>query len=106
MSAPFERYILVGDDDFRKTVARFTGENGDRQARLVEIVRDVVATHSVTPAQVALAWVLSRGEHRVPIFGTTKAARVDESAGALTVQLTPNDLEKLDAPAMMGLLNG
>ncbi len=107
----------LGDDDFRKTVPRFVGEDGERNARLVKIVREVAATHGATPAQVALAWVLSRGEHVVPIPGTTKAARVDENAGALTVQLTPADFEKLDtiadrttgdryAPAMMGLLNG
>jgi aryl-alcohol dehydrogenase-like predicted oxidoreductase len=107
----------LGDDDFRKTVPRFTGEDGDRNARLVKIVREVAATRGVTPAQVALAWVLSRGEHLVPIPGTTKAARVEENAGALSVRLTPDDVEKLDAiaarttgdryaPAMMGLLNG
>jgi aryl-alcohol dehydrogenase-like predicted oxidoreductase len=106
----------LGADDFRKTNPRFAGENGERNARLVEIVREVAAKHGATPAQVALAWVLRRGEHTVPIFGTTKAARVDENAGALTVQLSPDDLEKLDAiaerttgdryaPAMMGLLN-
>ena len=106
----------LGDDDFRKTNPRFAGENGERNARLVEIVRDVAAAHGVTPAQIALAWLLSRGEHVVPIFGTTKAARVDENAGALTLHLRPADLEKLEAiaerttgdryaPAMMELLN-
>lgn len=106
----------LGDDDFRKTNPRFAGENGRRNARLVEIVRQVAARHGATPAQVALAWVLSRGEHVVPIFGTTKAERVDEDAAALTVQLVPDDLEKLDAiaertsgdryaPAMMEFVN-
>jgi aryl-alcohol dehydrogenase-like predicted oxidoreductase len=106
----------LGDDDFRKTNPRFAGENGERNARLVEIVREVAAAHGVTPAQVALAWVLGRGEHLVPIPGTTKAARVDENAGAVTVRLSPGDLEKLDAiaerttgdryaPPMMELLN-
>lgn len=106
----------LGADDFRKTNPRFAGENGERNARLVEIVREVAAKHGVTPAQVALAWVLRRGEHTVPIFGTTKAARVEENAGALSVQLGPDDFQKLDAiaehttgdryaPAMMELLN-
>jgi aryl-alcohol dehydrogenase-like predicted oxidoreductase len=106
----------LGDDDFRKTNPRFAGENGRRNARLVEIVRQVAARHGATPAQVALAWVLSRGEHVVPIFGTTKAERVDEDAAALTVQLAPDDLEELDAiaertsgdryaPAMMEFVN-
>ncbi|MDB5092263.1 MAG: Aldo/keto reductase [Candidatus Eremiobacteraeota bacterium] len=123
--SPLGRGFLTGtvdvqsldDDDFRKTVPRFTGADGERNARLVTIVREVAAAHGITPAQVALAWVMSRGEHVVPIPGTTKAARVDENAGALAVRLTQADVEKLDsiaerttgdryAPAMMGLLNG
>jgi aryl-alcohol dehydrogenase-like predicted oxidoreductase len=106
----------LGDDDFRKSNPRFAGENGERNARLVEIVREIAAARGATPAQIALAWVLSRGDNMVPIPGTTKAARVDENAGALAVRLGPDDLEKLDAiaerttgdryePAMMGLLN-
>jgi aryl-alcohol dehydrogenase-like predicted oxidoreductase len=106
----------MGDDDFRKSNPRFAGENGERNARLVEIVREIAAARGATPAQIALAWVLSRGDNMVPIPGTTKAARVDENAGALAVRLGPDDLEKLDAiaertagdryePAMMGLLN-
>jgi aryl-alcohol dehydrogenase-like predicted oxidoreductase len=107
----------LGDDDFRKTVPRFLGDNVERNARLVDIVREVATKHGATPAQVALAWVLSRGEYMVPIFGTTKAARVEENAGAINVKLTPNDIEKLDAiaerttgdryaPALMDLVNG
>jgi aryl-alcohol dehydrogenase-like predicted oxidoreductase len=107
----------LGDDDFRKTNPRFAGENGENNARLVEIVREVAAAHGATPAQIALAWVLSRGEHLVPIPGTTKAARVEENAGSLDIHLGADDLKKLDsiaerttgdryAPAMMGLLNG
>jgi aryl-alcohol dehydrogenase-like predicted oxidoreductase len=105
--SPLGRGFLTGtvnvqslsDDDFRKTVPRFLGEDGERNARLVEIVREVAAKHGATPAQVALAWVLSRGEHLVPIPGTTKAARVEENAGAFNVHLTPDDFRKLDAIA-------
>ncbi|HEV3086256.1 MAG TPA: aldo/keto reductase [Candidatus Elarobacter sp.] len=122
--SPLGRGFLTGtvdpsslaDDDFRKTNPRFAGENGQRNARLVEIVREVAAKHRATPAQVALAWVLSRGEHVVPIFGTTKAERVDENAAAVTLLLDPDDLGKLDAiaartkgdryaPGMMELVN-
>lgn len=105
--SPLGRGFLTGtievkslpDDDFRKTNPRFAGENGEHNARLLQIVREVAAKHDATPAQVALAWVLSRGEHVVPIFGTTKASRVEENAGALTVQLGTDDLEKLDVIA-------
>jgi aryl-alcohol dehydrogenase-like predicted oxidoreductase len=89
----------LGADDFRLTQPRFTGENGARNAAIVEIVRSVATKHGATPAQVALAWVLSRGEHMVPIPGTTKAARVDENAGALALHLDEDDLQRLDGIA-------
>ncbi len=106
----------LGDDDFRKTNPRFAGESGERNAQLLDIVKQVADRHGATPAQVALAWVLSRGEHIVPIFGTTKSSRVDENVGALDVALTPEDMQQLDAiaartagdryaPEMMHLLN-
>jgi aryl-alcohol dehydrogenase-like predicted oxidoreductase len=86
----------LGESDFRRTNPRFAGENADRNAAIVEIVRGVATKHGVTPAQIALAWVLSRGEDLVPIPGTTKAARVEENAGALAVRLDEDDLRRLD----------
>ena len=105
--SPLGRGFLTGtvdasalaQNDFRRTLPRFTGENVDRNAALVETVRAVAAKHGATPAQVALAWVLSRGEHLVPIPGTTKAARVDENAGALALALDADDLRSLDGLA-------
>jgi aryl-alcohol dehydrogenase-like predicted oxidoreductase len=106
--SPLGRGFLTGTvdvqslsaNDFRRTVPRFNGENVEHNARLVEIVREVAKAHGATPAQIALAWVLSRGEYMVPIFGTTKAARVDENAGALNVKLTAEDFKKLDTIAL------
>ena len=107
----------LGDDDWRKTNPRFAGDNGEQNLHVVAIVREVAAAHDATPAQVALAWVLSHGEHIVPIFGTTKPERVEENARAVNLTLTPSDRERLDAiaaqtsgdrylPEMMTLLNG
>ncbi|HYW52545.1 MAG TPA: aldo/keto reductase [Dongiaceae bacterium] len=101
--SPLGRGFLTGavqpdaltENDFRRTHPRFAGENGARNAALVEIVKRVAAKHGATPAQIALAWVLSRGEDLVPIPGTTKAARVDENAGALRVRLDEDDLREL-----------
>jgi len=103
--SPLGRGFLTGTvtrdtlapDDFRRNNPRF--EHEDANARLVEIVRGVATKHGVTPAQIALAWVLGRGEHIIPIPGTTKAARVDENAGALNVNLDADDLHALDAIA-------
>ncbi len=105
--SPLGRGFLTGtvspdalpESDFRRTNPRFAGENGERNAAIVEIVRSVATKHGATPAQVALAWVLGRGEDLVPIPGTTKAARVDENAGALNVQLDEDDLRRLEAIA-------
>ena len=87
------------ESDFRRNHPRFAGDNGERNAAIVEIVREVAAKHGATPAQVALAWVLGRGEDLVPIPGTTKAARVDENAGALGLRLDEDDLRRLDTLA-------
>ena len=105
--SPLGRGFLTGavspealtGDDFRRTQPRFTGDNAARNAALVEIVRSVAAKHGATPAQVALAWVLGRGDHLVPIPGTTKAARVEENAGALALHLDDDDLQRLDGIA-------
>ena len=105
--SPLGRGFLTGTvdasalakDDFRRTLPRFAGDNVERNAALVETVRAVAAKHGATPAQVALAWVLSRGEDLVPIPGTTKAARVDENAGALALRLDADDQRQLDVLA-------
>ncbi len=89
----------LGSDDFRRTHPRFAGENGAHNAALVDVVKSVAAKHDATPAQVALAWVLGRGEDLVPIPGTTKASRVEENARALELRLDDEDLARLDSLA-------
>jgi aryl-alcohol dehydrogenase-like predicted oxidoreductase len=90
---------MLSESDFRRTNPRFAGENADRNAALVEIVKRVAAKHGATPAQVALAWVLGRGEDIVPIPGTTKPERVEENAGALRIRLDDEDLQQLEGIA-------
>ncbi len=81
--------------DYRHTTPRFVGDNRAANLRLVEALMAVATQRGCTPAQAALAWVLSRGDDVVPIPGTTKAARIDENAGALFVELGAADLEQL-----------
>jgi aryl-alcohol dehydrogenase-like predicted oxidoreductase len=105
--SPLGRGFLTGTvtpdaldaSDFRRTNPRFSGDAATNNAKLVEIVKTVAAKHKATPAQIALAWVLSRNKHFVPIPGTTKAARVDENAGALQITLDADDRAKLDSIA-------
>jgi len=89
----------LGEDDFRRHHPRFEGSNGERNVALIEIVRGIATKHGVTPAQVALAWVLSRGDEIVPIPGTTKASRVDENVAALEVRLDDEDHRALETIA-------
>jgi len=83
------------DDDWRKTNPRFIGENFDRNLKLVDEVRAIGAEIGATPAQTALAWILTRGEDFAPIPGTRRVGRVEENIGADAVELTPDQIERL-----------
>ena len=87
----------IGEGDFRRGVPRFQGENLDQNLRLVDEVKAVAAARGVTPAQVALAWLLAKGDDVVPIPGTKRPQRLDENLGAVDVELTTDDLARLDA---------
>ena len=84
-------------DDYRRTNPRFMGDNFARNLKLVDAVRAMASARGCTPAQLALAWVLARGEHVVPIPGTRRVANLDDNLGALEVTLTAQDLAGIDA---------
>ena len=83
--------------DFRAHLPRFNGENLDANLRLVEALREVAADRGATVAQVAVAWVLSRGEDVVPLVGARRRDRLEEVLGALEVDLTAEDLAAVEA---------
>ena len=85
------------DDDWRKTNPRFTGANFARNLALVEEVRAIGAEAGATPAQTALAWILTRGDDIAPIPGTRRVERVEENTAADAVELTPVQLERLNS---------
>lgn len=85
------------DDDWRKTNPRFTGENFERNLHLVDEVRAIGAEIGATPAQTALAWILTRGDDIAPIPGTRRVARVEENIAADQVELSQAQLDRLDA---------
>jgi aryl-alcohol dehydrogenase-like predicted oxidoreductase len=87
----------IPDDDWRKTNPRFVGENFARNLRLVDEVRAIGAEIGATPAQTALAWILTRGDDIAPIPGTRRVARVEENTAADAVSLTPEQVERLTA---------
>jgi aryl-alcohol dehydrogenase-like predicted oxidoreductase len=83
-------------NDFRNTVPRFAPENRKANQALVDLVAAVARRKQVTPAQVALAWVLAQEPWMVPIPGTTRLARLEENLGAAEVTLTADDLREMD----------
>ena len=86
----------LADDDWRKTNPRFTGENLQRNLRIVEEVEAVAAEAGATPAQIALAWLLAQGDHIAPIPGTKRVSRVEENTAADGIELSAEQIERLD----------
>ena len=87
----------LDDSDFRKNNPRFTGENLQRNLRLAAQVQALAEQAGATSAQVALAWLLAKGDDIVPIPGTKRVSRVEENVAADTVTLTPEQLATLTA---------
>jgi aryl-alcohol dehydrogenase-like predicted oxidoreductase len=87
----------IPDDDWRKTNPRFTAENLERNLRIVDEVRAIGTEVGATPAQTALAWILSRGSDIAPIPGTRRVARVEENTAADSVELSRAQLDRLEA---------
>lgn len=84
------------DDDWRKTNPRFTGENFRRNLAIVDTVTAIGAEIGATPAQTALAWLLTRGDDIAPIPGTRRVARVEENTAADGIELTAGQIERLN----------
>jgi aryl-alcohol dehydrogenase-like predicted oxidoreductase len=82
-------------DDFRRTTPRFQGENFQRNLDLVTRIEELAADKAVTPAQLALAWVLAQGEDIVPIPGTRRRSRLEENIAALEVELSADELREI-----------
>jgi len=86
----------LADDDSRRTNPRFMGENFDRNLAIADEVGLLATEVDATSAQVALAWVLARGEHVAPIPGTKHVARVEENIAADRLELSPEQIRRLD----------
>ncbi|MGW7686064.1 aldo/keto reductase [Kribbella sp. NPDC054772] len=100
--SPLGRGMLTGAlptdlaaDDFRRTLPRFSGDNLDANLALVEEIRAVAGRYDATPGQVAIAWVIAQGNDVVPIPGTKRRKYLEENFGALSIELSPEDLAGL-----------
>jgi aryl-alcohol dehydrogenase-like predicted oxidoreductase len=104
--SPLGRGFLAGrfssaeeldEDDFRRRGPRFTGENLEANLQLAAKVKEIAAEKGVTPAQLAIGWVLARGENLVPIPGTKRCSYLEENAASVDIELTADDLARIDA---------
>jgi aryl-alcohol dehydrogenase-like predicted oxidoreductase len=113
--SPLGRGFLTGQikrpedlaaDDFRRLSPRFQGENFERNLDVVARVREIAAARSVTPAQLALRWVLEQGEDIVPIPGTKRRTYLEENVAALDIPWTPADASRIEEAAPKGAFAG
>ncbi len=86
----------TGPGDFRAHMPRFTGENHERNLRLVAALDRIAGARGVRPSPLAIAWVLAKGSSIVPVIGARTRRQLDESLGALAIQLTPGELAEIE----------
>jgi aryl-alcohol dehydrogenase-like predicted oxidoreductase len=104
LSGRFASYDEIPDNDFRKRNPRFAGEAFDENMKLAAKVKEIAEEKGATPAQLAIAWVLAQGDDLVPIPGTKRVKYLEDNAGAADVELTSDDLARIDAelPEVVG----
>jgi aryl-alcohol dehydrogenase-like predicted oxidoreductase len=106
LSGAITRPEDMAEDDFRRRNPRFQGENFAKNLELVERVREIAEEKGATPGQLALAWLLHRGEDIVPIPGTKRRRYLEENAAASEIELSADDLERIDDAAPAGATAG
>jgi aryl-alcohol dehydrogenase-like predicted oxidoreductase len=106
LSGHWSRDREVSDRDFRRTAPRFSGENLERNLALVDALRVVADARSATVAQLAIAWVLHRGEDVVPLVGARRRDRLAEALGALEIRLSADDLAAIERAVPPGAAAG
>jgi aryl-alcohol dehydrogenase-like predicted oxidoreductase len=93
-------------DDWRRHSPRFQGENFYRNLELVEKIKEIATQKQCTPAQLALAWLLAKSEHIIPIPGMKRQARLHENVGAVDIMLTTAELQQIEAILPIGAAAG
>ena len=113
--SPLGRGFLTGqirsfedlpEDDYRRGSPRFQGENFEKNLELVDRVREIAEEKGVAPSQLALAWLLAQGEDIVPIPGTKRRQYLEENATAADIELTDEDLGRIEEVAPQGAAAG
>src|SRR5207249_6603859 len=106
LTGQIKRFEDLASDDFRRFNPRFQGENFQQNLHLVRRVETIAREKTCTPSQLALAWVLAQGDDVVPIPGTTRRKHLEENAGAVEIDLTTDDLRRLNEVSPTGAAAG
>jgi len=106
LTGQIKRFEDLAADDFRRFNPRFQGDNFTRNIELVHRIQEIAQEKGCQPSQLALAWLLSQGDDIVPIPGTKKRTYLEENVGALQVQLTSDDLKRINQAAPIGVAVG
>jgi len=113
--APLGRGFLTGgvkraeeypEGDFRRGDPRYQGENFDKNVRAASVVHDMAARKRVKPGQIALAWLLAKGDDIVPIPGTKRRAYLEENVAAAEITLSAEEMRPLDAALSPDKISG
>jgi aryl-alcohol dehydrogenase-like predicted oxidoreductase len=106
LTGRFRTFDDLPEDDYRRNSPRFQGDNFQKNLDLVKRVEEIARRKKVTPAQLALAWLLAQGDDIVPIPGTKHRRYLEENLRALEIELTPSELERVEEVAPKGVAAG
>jgi len=106
LTGQIRKFDDFAQDDFRRFLPRFQGENFVKNLVLVDYVKELALQKGCTPSQLALAWLLAQGEDIIPIPGTKRISYLEENIGAVNVQLTARDLQRINEIAPKGVAKG
>jgi len=106
LAGRFQKVEEMSEKDWRRGHPRFQGENFEKNMTLVERVKEIAAQKGCTPAQLALAWLLQRGDDIVPIPGTSSLTRLEENAAAAGIELSASELSRIEEAAPKGATVG
>lgn len=106
LTGKFKDMEQLPENDYRRHTPRFQGENLEKNLAFLKEIEAIAAEKNCTPAQLALAWLLARGQDIVPIPGTKSPQHLQENVDVLDIQLTKSDLERIDAASPPGVAAG
>jgi aryl-alcohol dehydrogenase-like predicted oxidoreductase len=106
LAGQIKRFEDLAEDDYRRHSPRFQGENFQKNLELVHRIEEIAKEKNCTASQLALAWVLAQGEDIVPIPGTKRRKYLEENLAALEIELTPDDLRRIDEVSPRGVAAG